>query len=465
VAEVDTMTDSNKNTTRDSVQQLLSGQGKDIALFKVFMPDSVMEPLKEVLSSGYIGEGPRVAEFEKQLATWFANENVLALNSGTSALQLALRLANVGFGDEVISTAMTCTATNEPIVALGAKIVWADIDPWTGNIDPKDIARRITSKTKAIMCVHWGGYPCDLDEINAIAAKHGLKVIEDCAHAFGASYKGRPIGSNSDFQCFSFQAIKHMTTVDGGALVCRTKADCDRGRLLRWYGIDRSAKRKDFRCEEDIAEYGYKFHMNDVNACIGIEQLKYVQATLDKHRANAAFFNKAFAGMKNVRPLKYSDDRVGSYWLYTMRVKDLPAFMAHMKEACVVTSSVHARNDKHTMFKDFRSRLPGVDEYAAHQVSIPVGWWLTRDDLDRIVRAVEEYDRKMNVQSQNTSGAQRIVTLASSAAGERQWGGLPARAIISGLVSGIRRGGKLLTWPLKKVHLPRRLGRIRSTAA
>jgi perosamine synthetase len=451
---------------KGSVRELLSGQGRDIPLFKVFMPDTVMDPLREVLQSGYIGEGPRVAEFERQLAPWFGNANVLALNSGTSALQLALRLANVSHGDEVISPPMTCTATNEPIVALGAKIVWADIDHWTGNIDPKDIARKITPKTKAIMAVHWGGYPCDLDEINAIAARHGIKVIEDCAHAFGASYKGRPIGSNSDFQCFSFQAIKHLTTVDGGALVCRSKADCDRGRLLRWYGIDRTAKRKDFRCEEDIPEYGYKFHMNDVNACIGIEQLKHVQVTLDKHRANAALYNKAFAGLRHVRPLKYREDRQGAYWLYTMRVIDLASFMMHMKDAGVVVSSVHARNDKHTMFSQFRSSLPGVEEYAAHQVSIPVGWWLTRDDTDRIVLAVQEYDRKMSVSSQ----PQRIATIASAsqvtrpAAISRRKVHLPGRVIISGLVSGLKRGGRLLRWPLTKVHLPLRFGRSRSAA-
>ena len=161
----------------ESVKKLLSGEGKDIPLFKVFIPESVIEPLCKVLLSGYIGEGPRVEEFERQLGPWFANDNVLTVNSGTSALQLALRLANVGYGDEVVSTPMTCSATNEPILAMGAKIIWADIDAWTGNIDPKDVARKITPKTKAIMCVHWGGYPCDLDELNAIAAEHGIKLI------------------------------------------------------------------------------------------------------------------------------------------------------------------------------------------------------------------------------------------------------------------------------------------------
>lgn len=379
----------------ESVKELLSGRGKDIPLFKVFIPKSVMKPLRKVLFSGYIGEGPRVEEFERRLAPQFGNSNVLALNNGTAALQLALRLVNVGYGDEVISTAMTCSATNEPIMAMGARIVWADIDPWTANIDPADVARKITPKTKAIMCVHWGGYPCDLDELNAIAAKHKIKLIEDACHAFGSTYHGKPIGSHSDFACFSFQAIKEMTTVDGGALVCKSKADCERGRLLRWYGIDRRAKRKDLRCEADILEYGYKFHMNDVTATIGIEQLKYVGKTIQKYRAHAARYDKAFKNLKSVRLLRYKKDRYSAYWLYTIRVKDRNKFMKHMKAAGITASQVHARNDPHTAFKDFKVELPGVDEFASEQVSIPVGWWLTKKDLARIVNAVVEYDRIM----------------------------------------------------------------------
>ncbi len=373
-------------------------------MFKVFLPESVFEPLRRVLLSGYIGEGPRVEEFERQLGPWFDNNNVLAVNNGTAALQLALRLANVGYGDEVISTAMTCSATNEPILALGAKIIWADIDPWTANIDPEEVARKITPKTKAIICVHWGGYPCELDELNAIAAEHGIKLIEDACHAFGSIYHGKPIGSHSDFACFSFQAIKHMTTVDGGALVCKSEVDRERGRLLRWYGIDRKSKHNDLRCEADIAEYGYKFHMNDVTAAIGLEQLKYVAETIEKHRANAARYDEAFGGLETVRPLRYKNDRRSTYWLYTMRVKDRLKFMEYMKKTGITVSQVHARNDMHTMFRDFRAELPGVDEFTSEQVSIPVGWWLTDEDLTNIINAVMEHDRCHRTRIQAVKG-------------------------------------------------------------
>ena len=359
---------------------------KAIQLFKVFMPDTVMEPLREVLLSGYIGEGPKVKEFERQLAPWFNNKNVLCVNSGTSAIQLALRLSNVGPGDEVISTPMTCSATNMPILALGARIVWADINPWTGNIDPEDVKKKVTSKTKAIMCVHWGGYPCDLDELYSIATQNGIRLIEDACHAFGSTYRGKKIGAHGDFVCFSFQAIKGITTVDGGVLCCRFGSDYERGKLLRWYGIDREAKCKDLRCEADIKEWGYKFHMNDVAATIGIDQLKYVAHNISMTRNHAIKYDTALPE----QILKYETDRLSSYWLYTIRVKDRDGFIDRMKEQHISVSKVHARNDHHGCFADSRAHLPGVDEFCAEQVSIPVGWWLISAEIEKVIERISD---------------------------------------------------------------------------
>jgi dTDP-4-amino-4,6-dideoxygalactose transaminase len=299
-----------------------------------------------------------------------------------------MRLAGVGEGDEIITTAMTCTATNVPILERGARIVWADIDPLTGNIDPQEVEKKISPKTKAIVVVHWGGYPCDLDELNAIAKKHGVKLIEDAAHAFSASYKGHAVGSHSDFTCFSFQAIKHLTTVDGGALVCRDSEDHKRGKLLRWYGIDREGERSDFRCEADVAEFGYKFHMNDVAATIGMEQLKHVKSVVDRHQANAAYYNERLGDLKGVKLLNYKPDRESAYWLYTILVDDRLDFMQEMTDAGIVVSQVHSRNDEHTMMKDFRTPLPGVDSFIAKQVSIPVGWWLTEEQREFIADTI-----------------------------------------------------------------------------
>ena len=216
-----------------------------IPLFKVFMSDEVTPILNSVIYSGWIGQGPKVKEFEKRLGDQFENDKVLALSAGTHGLSLALRLAGVGLGDQVITTPLTCTATNMPILMNGADIVWADIKPTDLNIDSRSVEACVTERTKAIMVVHWGGYPCDMDELRKIADDNNLKIIEDAAHAFDSTYKRTMIGdcTYSDYCMMSFQAIKHLTTVDGGALFLKDKDEYKRAKLLRWYGIDRESVR------------------------------------------------------------------------------------------------------------------------------------------------------------------------------------------------------------------------------
>ena len=362
-----------------------------IPLFKVHMPESVADPLLETLFSGFIGQGPKVEEYEQLLSKYFNNQNVVTLNSGTAALQLSLRLANVNFGDEVISTPMTCTATNMPILAAGAKIVWADINPDTGLICPKSIESKITEKTKAINMVHFGGIPCDIDEINNVASKYGIKTIEDGAHAFGSEYKGKKIGNHSDFVIFSLQAIKHITTVDGGLLLCKKADDVKRAKLLRWYGIDRDTPRKDFRCEENIVEYGYKFHMNDISAVIGIEQMKYVDDLVKRHISNAEFYDRSLKDLEKIKLIPRSSENLSASWLYTMHVENRDDFMQYMADNNVATSKVHERNDKHDCFSASKCDLPGVDAFCSTQISIPVGWWVTKEQREYIVKLIKSY--------------------------------------------------------------------------
>ncbi len=370
----------------------------NIPLFRVFMPASVMDPLREVLMSGYIGEGPQVAAFERALRPWVGSDNVLALNSCTSALHLALRLARIAPGDEVISTPLSCVATNLAIMHSGASIVWADIDPATGNIDPADIARKLTSRTRAIMVVHWGGQPCDLAAIQGIASEHGLKVIEDAAHAFGARYQGRPIGCCSDFVCFSFQAIKTLTTGDGGALICRDPGNRERGRLLRWYGLDRQERLVKGIDDDsiDILEAGDKLHMNDICATIGLEQLRHLKPNLARMRKNAERYDRAFDGLRSVSviPATRRAGDLGSHWLYTLRVADLSAFRSAMDEAGISISQVHVRNDIYSVFRDFATDLPGMHTFSREAVCIPVGWWLDEADLQRVISEVQAFDSR-----------------------------------------------------------------------
>ncbi len=360
-----------------------------VPLFKVFMSPHVMQPLQEVLFSGYVTQGTKVEEFEQKLAKFLGNPYVVTVNSGTSALHLALDLCGVGPGDEVITTPMTCTATNWPILAHGATIVWADIDPETGNIDPESIRQRLTKKTKAVMAVDWGGYPCDIDKMKHYVGD--IPVIEDAAHAFGAMYKGKMVGNHADYTCFSFQAIKHLTTIDGGALLVKNKRDYQKALLLRYFGIDRTKRSKDYRIEKDIYQWGYKFHMNDVNATIGLANFEHTKEILRKHRDNAQFYKKAFRDLKTVTLMREDPGYLSSYWLFTMKVKNVNRFMEYMKSRNVMASKVHRRNDTHPVTRAFQRPLPNVDEFFSHMVCIPVGWWVTKEDRNYIADLVCAY--------------------------------------------------------------------------
>ena len=220
---------------------------KQIDLFKVHMAPTAAEEVAKVLNSGYIGQGPKVDEFENQLKDFFNHDFIQTVNSGTSALHMAIHLLKkpnsnwpgMQEGDEILATALTCTASNFPILANGLKIKWVDIDPTTLNMDLDDLARKITPKTKVIMLVHWGGYPNDLNKIKQIQEdalrRFGFKpaVIEDGAHSFGSEYKGKMIGGHGNLTMFSLQAIKHITSIDGGILLSPHKELHRRAKLLR----------------------------------------------------------------------------------------------------------------------------------------------------------------------------------------------------------------------------------------
>ncbi len=353
--------------------------------------EEIIDPLREVLKSGWIGEGLQVEEFEKNLAHYLGCEQVTTLNSGTAAIQLALRLSGVGIGDEVITTPMTCVATNEPILLTGATPVWADVNPATGNIDPESIRKKVSINTRLIMVVHWGGYPVDLAEIEAIAREHELQIIEDCAHAWGSEYKGRKIGNHSDFCCFSLQAIKHFTTGDGGVLVCRNVKDHDRARSLKWFGINREQRVENDQgiAEWDIVEAGYKFHMNDIAATIGLAQLPYLQELVNKRQGNAKYYRDHFGDLDRVQLLEEKDDRSSAYWLFTIKVKDRTGFIRYLNEWGISSSIVHARNDSHSVFAPYgHENLKGMDDFADHMVCIPVGHWVNEHDREKIVSVI-----------------------------------------------------------------------------
>ena len=370
-----------------------------IPLFKVFMADTAKKAVENVLDSGFIGQGPRVEEFEGELKSLLGSDYVATTNAATSAEHLALHLMKgevVKDGDEVLASPLTCTATNWPILANNLKIKWVDVSEHNLNMDLDDLERKISPTTKVIFLVHWGGYPVDLDRIKKIVDKseklYGFRpmVIEDCAHALGSTYKGKPIGSHGNFCTFSFQAIKHITTGDGGVLVSPNYEYYTRSKLLRWYGIDRDNNKKDFRCEADIAEWGFKFHMNDIAAAIGIENLKHAKEIIDTHRENASYYDQELKGVEGVQLLERRADVESSFWIYSFLVDRKDDFMNHMKEREIMVSQVHERNDIHSCVKEFRTPIPSLDKITPRLISIPVGWWVNKEDREYIVSSIKE---------------------------------------------------------------------------
>ena len=385
-----------------------------IPLFKVYMDKDAHKEVKKVLNSGFIGQGPKVEEFEEQLREYFGTDFISTVNAATSAEHLALHMLKTPImetfdgcaqreiwpgmddGDEVLTTPLTCTATNWPILANNLKIKWVDVDEKNLNMDLVDLERKITKKTKIIFVVHWGGYPVDLAKLDSIVRKtekkFGFKpmIIEDCAHALGSKYFNRPIGSHGNWCTFSFQAIKHITTGDGGVLITPERESYERANLLIWYGIDRESNKKDFRCEEDIKEWGFKFHMNDIAATIGIENFKHLDTIVKKHRDNAEFYDKELKGVEKVTLLERKNGHDSSFWIYSMLVDHKLEFMEHMKKCGIMVSQVHERNDIHSCVKEFQTHLPSLDKITPKLISIPVGWWVTKKERQYIVDCIKK---------------------------------------------------------------------------
>ena len=357
-----------------------------LPLVKVSMPprEGLIPALEEVLYSGMIAEGEYVYRFESEFAQMFGLPNALAMNSGTSALHIALLMAGVGPGDEVITTSMTAEPTNIAILHAGGVPVFADVNPATGNLDPESVRKTISSRTKAICVVHYAGYPADLDALRGLANEHRVWLIEDCAHALGASENGRPIGTIGDAAIFSFQAIKHMTTVDGGVLTLRESTLIPEAKRLRWFGMSKGVP----RTEVDIVRAGFKYNMNNVAAVIGLQQLAHVASKIDMHRQNGAFFDEALRGVPGLAPAAVLPRAQPSYWLYTLLADDFKDVERRLAAVGVSAAKLHRPNHLHTVFKPFAGPLPGLSTFYRRLVHLPCGWWVSKEDRQRIVCAL-----------------------------------------------------------------------------
>lgn len=364
-------------------------EANQINFFNTHTSPAAIERVTEVLKSGWLNEGAVTKEFEEKLALTLGVSNPVTVNSGTSALHLPLVICGIGEGDEVIVPPQTFVATALVVLMCGATPVFADIDPTTGNILPESFEEKITERTKAVIPVHWGGYPCDMDEINEIASRQGIAVLEDAAHTLGATYKGKPIGSISRFTAFSFQAIKHLTTGDGGMICCLDETDAEQARTLRWFGIDRSKGTRSILGARgyDIETLGYKYHLNNVASAIGIGNLSDFLPRLARRREIGKFYQEQLRDVPGLRQLDFKNDREHAFWLFTILVERRDDFARKMADAGIPVSVVDFRIDRNSIFGGM-SDLPNQARFNEQQISIPLHEALTEDQLDLIVSTI-----------------------------------------------------------------------------
>ena len=371
-----------------------------IPLFKPSLGKEEERAVVKTLRSGWLGNGPQALELEKKMAALTKTKYAVALNSATAALHLSL-LTTIKPGDEVISSSLTFVAANQAILQAGGKIVFADCDPDTLSTDANDVIKKITEKTKAVIVTHYGGHPADLKSLVKVCAKKKIALIEDCAHACGSYYYKRHVGGFGTLGCFSFAAIKNLTTGDGGMVVTNDKAKAERIRHLAWSGISSStwvrysangpeAHRK---WEYDVTDLGFKYQMNDIAASIGLVQFNKLKQTNAKRAAIAKRYNRAFAKANWIKPLVVKPWAKSSHHNYVIKV---PAqirnrLIDYLNSKGIGANVHYLPNHYYKMFAKFPHHVPVTEKVWQQIVLLPIFPDLTGADQSRIIKAVLKF--------------------------------------------------------------------------
>lgn len=363
---------------------LKEGQGHTV-LFYPNIPEGTIAEVVETLQSRWIGQGPKVDLFEQEFAQKFTpGWKTVAVNAGTSALHLAYLAANIQPGDEVISTIFTCTATNIPLLHCGAKIVFADIDPNTMNISAAHVKQLISEKTKAIVCVDYGGCPCPMDELRDIANQFKIPIIEDAAQSLGGSYKGRSIGTLADYTAFSFQAIKHITTADGGMITLKSDEMERKLKRLRWFGIDRYAKQNGIWAN-DITEIGFKYQMTDVAAAMGLASLRSFDEKMRLRQKLLSIYAECLVDVPGLHIVgKEFIGKGHAAWLCTVLAENRTGLQKYLREHGIESNQVHFRNDRYSIFGGRVKHCPNMDAVEDCYLILPLHTHLTEEDVHRV---------------------------------------------------------------------------------
>lgn len=367
---------------------------KGTVLFYPYIPKKSLKILEKRLSTRWIGQGPMVDKFEKKFSNLFLNgSKCISTGSGTDALHLAYILAGIKKNDEVIAPVFTCTATNIPLLYIGAKIKFVDVNPKTMNICIDDLKKKISKKTKAIVCVHYGGIPCDMNEIKKIAKKNNIKVIEDAAQALGGKYDKKNIGTLSDFTIFSFQAIKHITTGDGGMLCIKDKKLIEKAKRIRWFGIDRKKKQLGI-WKNDIKEVGYKYQLTDLGASIGYQSLIDFKKIISHRLKIYNIYLKNLSKNPNLVCIHdYDAKKKCAAWLFTILTKKKDYLQKKLRKKNIETNQVHFRNDKYSIFKKFvkHDKFKNMDEIENQYLVLPIHTKVSTTDAKYICKLINSY--------------------------------------------------------------------------
>lgn len=367
-----------------------------IPVFRPSVSEEEIKAVTDVLKSGWWGAGPKAAEFEEEFKVYTGAKHAVSLNSCTAALHLAGKLLNLPAGSEVIISPITFVSTLFLADYNNLKVVFADVEEDTLNIDPEAIKKKITSKTKMIVPVHFGGHACRMDEIMEIAKENNLYVVEDCAHASGASYKGKKLGTIGDFGCFSFQAVKNLATGDGGMLTTNKDKYDKRARILRWVGInketaDRTSKDQ-YTWQYKITEVGYKYQMCDILAAIGLVQLKRLDKMNARRREITQRYNEAFKDVDWITIPVQKDYADSSNHNYVIKVeKDRDKLMMYLKEKGISTTVHYLPAYKHPVYSHIKAECPVAESVWKKVLLLPIFPDMTEEDISTVIEAVKSF--------------------------------------------------------------------------
>lgn len=368
---------------------------KQILLFHPYLPVSARNRARKQMDTRWLGQGPLVDEFEHEFEKQISSKHkAIAVNSGTSALHLAYVLAGIGEGDEVITPVFTCSATATPLLYQKAKVLFADINKDNLNINPDHVEELLKirgERIKAIVAVDYAGFPCDYEKLMAISKKWNIPIIEDAAQAIGAKYHGKHVGQIVPYTAFSFQAIKTITTTDGGMLTIKDPLQEEKAKRIRWFGIDRKAKFED-RWKKDIFETGYKYQMSDIDAAMGLEGLKELDDIVAKAKVRFEAYKKGLEGVSGISLLFDNVDKniSPSYWICTVKVERREDLKVKLAENGIESDPVHYRNDRYSVYGGRVYNCPNMDYIEDKYLVLPMHYYVSEEDITRICNVIRK---------------------------------------------------------------------------